>query len=133
LGLINVDLELATLLGGANMEQTKKKYITVHGNLRKELKKIPETEYDIILIDCPPSFNIVTKNALVASDLILVPAKPDYLSTLGIEYLQGSVQMLVKDYNDFSQGISNEETINPQILGVVFTMIQMYGGNPIQF
>jgi chromosome partitioning protein len=132
LGLINVDLELATLLGGANMEQTKKKYITVHGNLRKELKNIPEKEYDIILIDCPPNFNIVTKNALVASDLILVPAKPDYLSTLGIEYLQGSVNMLVKDYNDFSQGIANEESINPQILGVVFTMIQMYRGNPIQ-
>jgi chromosome partitioning protein len=132
LGLINVDLELATLLGGANMAQTKKKYITVHGNLRKELKKIPETNYDIILIDCPPNFNIVTKNALVASDLILVPAKPDYLSTLGIDYLQGSVKTLVKDYNDFSQGIDNEETINPQILGVVFTMIQIYGGTPIQ-
>jgi chromosome partitioning protein len=102
LGLINVDLELATLLGGANMEQTKKKYIAVHGNLRKELKKISKTEYDIILIDCPPNFNIVTKNALVASDLILVPAKPDYLSTLGIDYLQRSVKTLVKDYNDFS-------------------------------
>jgi chromosome partitioning protein len=132
LGLINVDLELATLLGGANMEQTKKKYITVHGNLRKELKRIPETEYDIILIDCPPNFNIVTKNALVASDLILVPAKPDYLSTLGIDYLQRSVKTLVKDYNDFCQGIAGEETVNPQIIGVVFTMIQMYGGNPIQ-
>jgi chromosome partitioning protein len=131
LGLINVDLELATLLGGANMEQTKRKYIAVHGNLRKELKKIPETEYDIILIDCPPNFNIVTKNALVASDLILVPAKPDYLSTLGIEYLQASVKTLVKDYNDFSEGI-DEEQINPQILGVVFTMIQMYDGAPIQ-
>jgi chromosome partitioning protein len=131
LGLINVDLELATLLGGANMEQTKRKYITVHGNLRKELKKIPETEYDIILIDCPPNFNIVTKNALVASDLILVPAKPDYLSTLGIDYLQASVNTLVKDYNDFSQGI-DEESIEPQILGVVFTMIQMYSEAPIQ-
>jgi chromosome partitioning protein len=100
--------------------------------LRKELKHVSDTEYDIILIDCPPNFNIVTKNALIASDLILVPAKPDYLSTLGIEYLQRSVNSLVKDYNDFSQGIENEETINPQIIGVVFTMIQLYGGVPIQ-
>jgi chromosome partitioning protein len=132
LGLINVDLELATLLGGANMEQTKKKYIMVHGSLRKELKRISETEYDIILIDCPPNFNIVTKNALIASDIILVPAKPDYLSTLGIDYLQGSVKTLVKDYNDFCQGIDSEEIINPQIIGVVFTMIQLYGSNPIE-
>ncbi|GBU25010.1 cobyrinic acid a,c-diamide synthase [Fibrobacteria bacterium R8-3-H12] len=133
LGLLNVDLDLATLLAGANMEQSKMKYIKVHGNLRKELKKISETEYDIILIDCPPNFNIVTKNAIVASDLILVPAKPDYLSTLGIEYLQKSVNKLVKDYNEYSQyGNEREESIDPQILGVVFTMIQIYNGAPIQ-
>jgi len=132
LGLINVDLELATLLGGASMEQTKRKYIKVHGNLRKELKAIPNTNYDIILIDCPPNFNIVTKNALVASDQILVPAKPDYLSTLGIEYLQRSVKSLISDYNDFSRGLEGETEISPKILGVVFTMIQMYGNQPIQ-
>jgi chromosome partitioning protein len=133
LGLLNVDLDLATLLAGANMEQSKIKYIKVHGNLRKELKKISETEYDIILIDCPPNFNIVTKNAIIASDIILVPAKPDYLSTLGIDYLQKSVNKLVKDYNEYSQyGIEREESIDPQILGVVFTMIQIYNGDPIQ-
>jgi chromosome partitioning protein len=132
LGLINVDLELATLLGGASMDQTKRKYIKVHGNLRKELKSLPNELYDIVLIDCPPNFNIVTKNALIASDKILVPAKPDYLSTLGIDYLQRSVASLITDYNDFSQGLENETSINPSILGVVFTMVQMYGNVPIQ-
>lgn len=51
-----------------------------------ELDLIPEHAYDFALIDCPPNFNIITKNAIIASDLILVPAKPDYLSTLGIDY-----------------------------------------------
>jgi len=93
LGLINVDLDLATLLGGANLTQSKRKYIKVHGKLRTELLQLAEDkDYDIILIDCPPNFNIVTKNAVVASDLILVPAKPDYLSTLGIDYLYRSVK-----------------------------------------
>ena len=43
----------------------------------------PEFEhYDVVLIDCPPNFNIVTKTAIVASDQILIPAKADYLPLL---------------------------------------------------
>lgn len=97
LGLINVDLELATLLGGANMRQTKKNYIKVHGKLRDAIAALEqESDYDIVMIDCPPNFNIVTKNAIIASQKILIPAKPDYLSTLGISYLQRSVKDLVR-------------------------------------
>ena len=126
LGLINVDLELATLLSGANMTQSKKNYIKVHGKLRSEIQTVADG-YDIVLIDCPPNFNIVTKNALIASDKILVPAKPDYLSTLGIDYLHRSVETLVHEYNEYA----GAEGIAPVFLGVVFTMIQIYGGEPI--
>ena len=81
LGLINVDLELATQLGGASLQQIKQNYLKVHRRLAEGLSDIHELDYDILLIDCPPNFNIVTKNAIVASDNILIPAKPDYLST----------------------------------------------------
>lgn len=131
LGLINVDLELATLLGGANMTQTKKNYIKVHGKLRAEIQDVASEEYDVVLIDCPPNFNIVTKNALIASDKILIPAKPDYLSTLGIDYLHRSVEGLVNEFNEYAALDSDTEEVFPEFLGVVFTMIQMYGGEPI--
>ena len=131
LGLINVDLELATLLGGANMKQTKKNYIKVHGKLRAEIQDVASEEYDVVLIDCPPNFNIVTKNALIASDKILIPAKPDYLSTLGIDYLHRSVKGLVNEFNEYAALDSDTEEVSPEFLGVVFTMIQMYGGEPI--
>lgn len=132
LGLINVDLELATLLGGANLTQSKKNYIKVHGKLRTELLDLAaENDYDIILIDCPPNFNIVTKNAVVASDLILVPAKPDYLSTLGIDYLQRSVDALVGEFNEYAELDKDVNPIAPDVLGVVFTMIQITSGAPI--
>ena len=88
LGLINVDLELATTLGGANLVQSKKSYLRVHRRLADGLAQLDKGEYDVVLIDCPPNFNITTKNAIVASDSILIPAKPDYLSTLGIDYLK---------------------------------------------
>jgi len=132
LGLINVDLELATLLGGASPSQTQQKYLKVHGKLREELLQLKETNnYDLVLIDCPPNFNIVTKNALIASDKILIPAKPDYLSTLGIDYLKRSVDDLVRDFNWYASKDDVFEEANPEFLGVVFTMIQITGGNPI--
>ncbi|QBC45041.1 ParA family protein [Iodobacter fluviatilis] len=129
LGLINVDLELATLLGGVNMTQSKSNYIKVHGKLRDAIAKLATTtDYDIVLIDCPPNFNIVTKNAIVASEQILIPAKPDYLSTLGIDYLQRSTKELVKEFNEY---VNEEGRIDPKILGVIFTMIQVNAGQPI--
>lgn len=132
LGLINVDLELASLLGGVNMQQAKRNYIKVHGKLRAAIADLAETsDYDIVLIDCPPNFNIVTKNAIVASEKILIPAKPDYLSTLGIDYLHRSVKDLVREFNEYAELDIETENISPEILGVVFTMIQINNGQPI--
>jgi chromosome partitioning protein len=132
LGLINVDLELATKLGGATLAQAKKNFISIHKRLADGLQAF-KSIYDIVLIDCPPNFNIVTKTAIIASNYILVPTRPDELSTLGIDYLMRSVRGLIKDYNEFAaleQG-EKEVTIKPAIVGVVFTMIQEYGNQPI--
>jgi len=134
LGLINVDLELATKLGGANLSQAKKNFIGVHRRLSDGLEKLKkENEYDIVLIDCPPNFNIVTKTAIIASKYILVPTRPDELSTLGISYLMRSINQLIHDFNEYVQidsEISDKE-IDPAIVGVVFSMIQEYNSEPI--
>ena len=134
LGLINVDLELATKLGGANLAQAKKNFLNVHRRLADGLAVVKsETDYDVVLIDCPPNFNIVTKTAIIASDYILVPTRPDQLSTLGIDYLMRSIKSLVKDYNDYAdvQSGTTAEKISPKVVGVVFTMIQEYAGGPM--
>ncbi|HEY1503606.1 MAG TPA: AAA family ATPase [Stellaceae bacterium] len=134
LGLINVDLELATKLGGANLIQSKKNFIAIHRRLADGLKSLARVrEYDVVLIDCPPNFNIVTKTAIIASSYILVPTRPDELSTLGIDYLLRSIRSLIDDYNDYvdlDKG-TKEARISPKLVGVVFTMIQEYGGGPI--
>ncbi|WP_139769802.1 ParA family protein, partial [Salmonella enterica] len=104
----------------------------VHGKLREELQILgDEMNYDIVLIDCPPNFNIVTKNALIASDKILIPAKPDYLSTLGIDYLKRSVDSLITDYNFYADKDDDYERVSPEIIGVIFTMIQINSEQPI--
>ena len=89
-----IDLNHITI----NPEDDQHVYISSMGSTRDVnsvstggLLEIKNDEIDVVLIDCPPNFNIVTKNAIVASDAILIPAKPDYLSTLGIDYLQRSL------------------------------------------
>jgi len=133
LDLINIDLELATKLGGANIKEFSKNFLKIYGALSKGIQQLDSEDYDFVLIDCPPNFNIVTKAAIVASDHFLIPAKPDYLSTIGIDYLIKSYGNLIAEYNEYIKfgGNKYDSPINPLILGVIFNMIQVYKGNPI--
>lgn len=134
LALINVDLELATRLVGGTERDLRNNYLRVHSRLRQGLESLDQDAYDYVLIDCPPNFNIVTKTAIAASDHLLVPTKPDYLSTLGIEQLDKHVKEMVGTYNRYvvdAASSSDWGKINPQILGVVFTMIQIRDQQPI--
>ena len=136
LALINVDLELATRLGGASMRQSRDNFLTVHSRLVDGLSTPGiEDYYDYVLIDCPPNFNVVTKTAIVASDKILVPAIPDHLSTIGIEQLQRHVRELITDFNDYAEqsNVSSKRSsgINPSVMGVVFTMVRLYNRIPV--
>ncbi len=133
LALINVDLELATRLMGGTERDLRNNYLRVHSRLRQGLQSLKAGEYDYVLIDCPPNFNIVTKTAIAASDYILIPTKPDYLSTLGIDQLVKHVGELERTYNKYvrDSGGSEWKPIAPKILGVLFTMIMIRNGAPI--
>jgi chromosome partitioning protein len=135
LGLIDIDLQLAARLGGTTLAESKRKFLQLHGCLSEALRSPAFRDYDVVLIDCPPNFGLVTKTAIVASKYILVPAKPDYLSTLGIGYLRHSVDRLVQEYNEYVNhhpgGAGSAKGIAPQFAGVVFTMTQIHAGKPI--
>jgi chromosome partitioning protein len=68
--------------------------------------------WTIILVDCPPSLGLVTLNALVAVDSILVPLQAEFLALEGIGALSNTVARIKK-------------SLNPKlhILGVVLTMV----------
>jgi chromosome partitioning protein len=130
LGLIDIDLELAARLGGTTtLDGSKRKFLDLHGSLRNALTDATFAEYDLVLIDCAPNFGLVTKTAIVASEQILVPAKADYLSTLGLDYLAGNCRTLVDQFNEFvghKRTGDDHRPIDPGFLGVVFTMVQIY-------
>lgn len=56
-------------------------------------------EFDFILIDCPPSLNILTTNALVASTEVLVPIKIDKFALDGFEYLMSAIEETREEFN----------------------------------
>lgn len=78
--------------------------------LKKALDKVKE-EYDYILIDCPPSLNLLTINSMCAGNTVLVPIQCEYYALEGLTQLMHTIQLVT-------------DRLNPElkIEGVVFTM-----------
>lgn len=83
----------------------KKEYI-----LRNEVDWVKE-QYDFIIIDCPPSLNMLTINAMTTADSVLVPIQCEYYALEGLSQLIHTVNLV-------------KERLNPELdmEGVVFTM-----------
>lgn len=95
-------------LTGAEIEligKEKREFI-----LREELKKVKD-DYDFIIVDCPPSLNLITINALTAADTVLVPIQCEYFALEGLEQLLHTINLVKKRLNPFLE-----------IEGIVFTM-----------
>lgn len=98
----NVDLAAAEIeLIGID----EKEYI-----LKKEVEKV-KGDYDFIIIDCPPSLNMLTVNAMTTADTVLVPIQCEYYALEGLSQLIHTVNLV-------------KERLNPELEmeGVVFTM-----------
>lgn len=74
--------------------------------------------YDYILIDCMPSLGMMTINALVAADSVIIPSQPSFLSTKGLNLLLHSISKV-------------KRSINPslKIDGILFTMVDSRTNN----
>lgn len=83
----------------------KKEYI-----LKREVEYIKD-EYDFIIIDCPPSLNMLTINAMTTADSVLVPIQCEYYALEGLSQLIHTINLV-------------KERLNPdlEMEGVVFTM-----------
>jgi len=81
--------------------------------LRKALKQV-EGDYDLVLIDCPPSLGLLTVNALVAADYALLSSEAQYFALQGVEQALEVIELA-------------RENLNPDLewLGVVLNIADM--------
>ena len=70
-----------------------------------------KNNYDYVIIDCPPSLNLLTINALVSCDEVLIPMQCDFYSLEGLSHLLKTIEII-------------EKNLNPKIKigGILFTM-----------
>ena len=78
--------------------------------LRSKIEEI-KNDYDFIIIDCPPSLNMLTINAMTTADTVLVPIQCEYYALEGLSQLMHTIELV-------------QERLNPELEmeGVVFTM-----------
>lgn len=67
--------------------------------IMKEYVDVQREKYDYIIIDCMPSLGTMTINALVASDIVLIPVQAAYLPVLGLQQLIKTISMVKKRLN----------------------------------
>lgn len=95
-------------LSGAAIE-----LVGMQNRARQLREKIIETKnfYDYILIDCPPTLDMLTINALVAADTVLIPLQCEFLSLEGLVELNQTIERVKKTWNK-----------DLKIEGILFTM-----------
>ena len=100
-----------TDLSSADLEMVanEKRSFLLHDTLRQ--RAMDTYEFDFVLIDCPPSLSLLTVNAMVAADSVLVPLQSEFYALEGLSQLL----LTVRDIR---------ETANPdlRIEGIVLTM-----------
>jgi chromosome partitioning protein len=95
-------------LAGAEVELVYKK--NREKVLLYALEKV-KSQYDYIMIDCPPSLGLLTINALAASDSVIIPIQSEYYALEGLSQLMNTISLVRQHLND-----------KIEIEGVVLTM-----------
>lgn len=83
-------------LAGADVELSS--VIGREARLKEALEEC-ESDYDYVFIDCPPSLNFLTINALVAAQAIIVPLQCEFYALEGLSQLTKTVKLVQKHYN----------------------------------
>jgi chromosome partitioning protein len=79
-------------LAGAEIELVP--MVAREGRLSRSIEQLDTTMFDYVLIDCPPSLGLLTVNALVAAEEVLIPIQCEYYALEGLEQLLRTVELV---------------------------------------
>lgn len=75
-------------------------------------------DYDFIILDCAPGYNLLTRSGIMASNFYLLPARPEPLSVVGIQLLERRIARL-RETHTYGR---NNNSMNLRLMGIVFIM-----------
>lgn len=93
--------EYDMLAGNGDLTAAEVHLLDVHGReqrMKQALSKVSD-KYDFVLIDCPPSLNMLTVNALVAANSIMIPMQCEYYALEGLSALVNTINKVKESYN----------------------------------
>ena len=108
-----VQEDLDVLPSDSNLSGAEIELLDVENNefvLKSHLDQV-KNDYDFIIIDCPPSLSLLTLNALVAADTVLVPIQCEYYALEGLSQVLRTINIVKRKMNP-----------SLEMEGVVFTM-----------
>ena len=129
--LVLVDMMLAREKKSASSHQKETELeLEKMAIIKKAIDQVID-DYDYIILDCPPNINLVTQNAFFASELYVIPAIPDFLSTVGISLIKSEMDKLNKNFRGMIQ-YSNSliDFKDTEMLGIIFNMVNEHGKKP---
>ncbi len=92
-------LPSTTSLAGADVELASNEFeLGREQQLKIKLDAIKD-EYDYIIIDCPPSLNLLNSNALTAADSVMIPVQCEYFALEGLTQLLSTIRLVQKLWN----------------------------------
>ena len=110
----NTDLDFLDFIqSDQNLVGCEVELVSIQNREKQLLRLINKVkkDYDFILIDCPPSLGLLTLNALVASNSVLIPIQSEFLAVEGLKSLSETIKLVQKNFNK-----------DLKILGILITM-----------
>ena len=119
LDLYEIDLELARMLG------KEAPSLLILWQAIRDIK----ADYDYIIIDCPPNMYLVTQNAIVASDGVIITLLPEYLSRIGIALIIRMIDNINERMRQHAS-IFGGQFKSTEVKGIIFNRVR-YGAHGI--
>ena len=113
------EYQVSQMLHQQAIESEEQEFQKVWDNFERVLiQQIIEpvvNNYDFIILDCAPGYNLLTRSGIAASDFYLLPARPEPLSLVGIQLLERRIAKLRRSH-------ANTQPLNVNLLGIVFIL-----------
>ena len=113
------EFQVSEMLHQQALEHGEQEFQKVWDNFERILiKQIIEPiidDYDFIILDCAPGYNLLTRSGIAASNFYLLPARPEPLSLVGIQLLERRIAKLKESHK-------NIQPLDVKLLGIVFIL-----------